>query len=230
MARPDKGTVHGHVDKRRSEGSQPASFAKQSRNLGTYDGAVAPLSPPNDVRYVEAPLRRTMACACRRRIETLRPNIALTAAAVLIASLPSCGSTAPAKQQRAASTLDPAAAAASAPYSLSGARLTMTPEQVASSLKADGYRTDPGILSSSTGPSFEDLVQLRISGKAPKNPHEVPTIQLWRKGKETVRVWYAAYLSGARATMFQWQTEDALAIRRRDRCHAYEKVRIRLAA
>ena len=139
----------------------------------------------------------------------MKPNIALIAAAVLLSSLPSCGSATPGKQQRAASTQDPAAAAASAPYSVSGARLTMTPEQVAPALRADGYQPDPGILSSSTGPSFEEQVQLRIGGKAPERAHEVPTIQLWRKGKETVRVWYAAYPGGSRATMFQWQTEDA---------------------
>jgi len=138
----------------------------------------------------------------------MNPNITTAAAAALLVTLPSCGSSAPPRGRAAAAPVGPAAAAEAAPYRMSGAALMMTPDQVRSALEADGYRWKPDDHGTHLMPPFDVQVQERITGKAVAHPTDEPHIQPWTKGRETLRVTYGAFPDGPRAVWYHWETED----------------------
>ncbi len=138
----------------------------------------------------------------------MNSNIATIAAAALLVTLPSCGSSAPPKGGTAAASAGPAVSAAAAPYRMSGAALMMTPDQVRSALEAAGYRWKPDDHGTHLMPPFDVQVEERITGKAVAHPTDEPHIQPWTKGRETLRVTYGAFPDGPRAVWYHWETED----------------------
>lgn len=143
----------------------------------------------------------------------MKPNTnTIIAAIAVLAALPGCGSSSPPKgRAMALASRTPEEAAQAAPYRVADAGLMMTPDQIGSALRAQGYqpsRDAQTYASMWSTDSFEDQVEQRVSGHASSHPRRIPTRQEWSKGHETVSVQYAVYPGDARAIEIDWKTDD----------------------
>ena len=141
----------------------------------------------------------------------MKPYPLMIAAAAAMTLTPGCGrSSQPQRRSGAAATAiaSPEDVARAAPYRLSGAALMMTPSEVASALKGDGYELSERGLDSQMTDSFEDRVQERLTGAAVPHPTKVPGDQTWVKGREKIHVVYGLYPGEPRVVSIAWATED----------------------
>jgi hypothetical protein len=138
----------------------------------------------------------------------VKSNMMMIAAIAALVAVPGCGSSSPPTSRSATATAGtPEDVARAAPYRISGAALMMTPAEVAAVLQGAGYIVSDKIGEAETMPSFEDQVKERMTGRSEQHPTLVPSVQTWRKGRESVRVTYGIYPGAPRAVHFTWSTD-----------------------
>lgn len=135
-------------------------------------------------------------------------HMKIIACAVALATLPSCGSSAPPRSGPGGRSQSPETVAKNAPFAVAGVKLMMTPEQVAEALQASGYKESGGLHAGWTGDSFEDLVDVRVTNRTSAHPRHVPTHQEWKMGQETVSVDYSPFPGASKVVGVDWKTED----------------------